>query len=337
MSFKTNNRLTTMHHFFTLFKNYNEPSIKQRIFLYCHEEKLKYRVLLPSSEVLHISPETNFYLMNYGKVFANDTRSAMNEKHLNTINFSKLEYDDLDIIAFFYILGNVDEIKNINNSGNVMMLAHLYTPDIVDILLYNVTKYNTIKYDTDKHIVENVWKCTIIGYMTKYNSKFMYEDLKRLLRYFPHTLYEFDCSIDIVDMIEIFESQDPNLVRNTDTKRVLDKWSRKDSGSLYDLQYKHLDSLIETNKEGLELLLVSTVVSSLGLILGTYDLRVCEYYVKLQGEKKACYSENKIHHIIDGKLTRIIHYTIDDYDDIIEGIDKFVYAINSREKEIVKS
>ncbi len=270
------------------------------IFLFCHAEKLKYRVRLPGGEYLHLSPEVKYWLKKYESPLVSTTRSLCKEADdMDLIDFSAIDYSPVEIITFFYLILNPDDVSIIEHrdfASEIIMLSHLYAPLLTEKLLrYMLENVSSIYITSDIITVQHFWKLILVGEIVNVRPYWMLNYILSALKYFPHSIYEIDTSLDIEKLlsryaeekIENFGEYLSEDERSAEIKRerrlcpieIIQYWKEGNEEKLRHIEHRpDIELLIEKNDAGVALLRIPTVAKQMGLDLTDdecIDWKIC--------------------------------------------------------------
>ena len=105
------------------------------LFSFVHQERSKYQVILPSKELLSVSPTMAFSL----KLYKSSLPGPI-------YDFSDPKFTDDEVIGFAFLLSNSRYNIPIDKFGVFFELARLYLPLFIDELMVEVDRYLRIDY-----------------------------------------------------------------------------------------------------------------------------------------------------------------------------------------------
>ena len=313
-------------------------------FLFCHQDKPKYKVLLPDEgELLYLSSYTIYNLRKGESSLCSTTRTQCKEGNAdNVFDLSKSEYSSTEIIEFFFLVTFPEDVSFVIDPSDSIMLMHIYAPKMMEEVL-SFIDVQIPGTNTTKDQLHYFWKMVRLYELAERN----FSDVGRysitlLLKRYPHTLWQFDNTIDIDRFIvrqpkpgysgynsygedeeEDIEYDDLKNI-NPELFKVIECWKRGDKNSLYEIEEKpEIKSLMITNEEGVSLLRIATVAQKLNLALNKDQLMSCGKFVESVYINKRGNRPSKVKCNIDNKIVSINHYDQHDYDIIVEGINSF--------------
>lgn len=185
----------------TLNINISDYGIEWEMFVFYHEEKLDYKLLLPSGKVWHLSPLTKFRLLQYESPLVCNTRKNMSEQNINTYDFREESNNlqDEDIIEAFFMITFPKYQNHVSERLiNITIIIDKYVSNIAPKILKSIEKnISLVNYDDINEV------CTVWNYVKLFqllHKDIPYNCLEKLalcLFKFPHTLYEFNNEVDL--------------------------------------------------------------------------------------------------------------------------------------------
>lgn len=330
-----------MQAFLNLFPEPRSDNIE--LFLFCHGEKLKYRVLLPDGQYLYLSPEVKFWLRKYNSVLTSFTRALFKEgDDADLIDFSTSEYSALDIIFFFYLITHPQDtyiLKEKDFACEVIMLVHLYAPSLTENIFSAVeSDVETILKTSDVDAVKIFWKLVLLSEIIGIKSYWLRPQIHAALTFFPHSIYEMDTSLNIENLLynldedwrkkslEYLNDDAPqNNYITPSLQEIINHWKEGNEGKLHHIEYRpDIEALMEKNDDGIALLRIPVVARQMGLELNEQEAIDCGKYVLIEyRHQNRSNFPPKIKYTKNGNVININHYTKLDHHILITGIENY--------------
>lgn len=288
-------------------------------FCFYNNEPLPYQVKLPDGRTWRLSPDVKYELIKNGSPLYSGAKAAMSsdgKTDPNTYDLSSSEFEAGEILAFFYMMTYAEINPGVILSHikdeylyNVVLLTSLYAPKLANNVFFSLVELLLLSIPSKENMY--VWWDLVVLSQQVLKDSPLPKVLKnmRWLSFYPHSLYLHEKTVD--------------LSRLPITGPIVEAWRVGDEPTLKKLEETH-EGLVDVTRNGVEFIRIPNVAKTMGHSLNNTQALDCGSYVIQVYRERHGRAPTEVEFVINNRLMHIKHYTPDDYDVVVEGIERYL-------------